>query len=58
MQYPTSSIRLERLRLPMCLSFPLIEKQMKRHKISPIEGASTATHTFHFLPNHDDKNHY
>jgi len=57
MQYPIS-IGLERLHLPMCLSFPLLEKQMKRHKISPIEGTSTATHTFHFLTDHDNKNHY
>jgi hypothetical protein len=57
MEYPIS-IRLESLHLPMCLSFPLVEKQMIRHKISPIEGTSTATHTFHFLPDYDDKNHY
>jgi hypothetical protein len=57
MEYPIS-IQLESLHLPMCLSFPLVEKQMIRHKISPIEGTSTAIHTFHFLPDYDDKNHY
>jgi hypothetical protein len=45
------------LQLPMRLSFPLHEKQMKRHKRSPVAGTSTATHTFHFLPDYDDKNH-
>jgi hypothetical protein len=29
---------------------------MKRHKISPVVGTSTATHTFHFLPDYED--HY
>jgi hypothetical protein len=43
-------VRLERLYLPMYLSFLLVEKQMTRHKISPVAGTSTATHTLHFLP--------
>jgi hypothetical protein len=42
----------------MHLSFPLLAKQTKRHKIRPVAGTSTATHTFHFLPNYDDNNHY
>jgi hypothetical protein len=48
--YSDFYVPLERLHLPMHLSFPLVEKPMTRHKINPVAGTSTATHTLHFLP--------
>jgi hypothetical protein len=43
------------MHLPLRLSLPLHEKKIERHNKSPVAGTSTATHTFHFLPDYDVK---
>jgi hypothetical protein len=52
------SKKINELTATYAFEFFLYEKQMKRNKRSPIAGTSTSTHTFHFLPDYVDKNHY
>jgi uncharacterized membrane protein YjdF len=49
---------LKYLHLPVLLSFPLLEHQKKRYKISTVAKTMISTHNFQFLPDYDDKNHY